>query len=279
MLMDKLFRKLPMFKGKERLARVLFSKSIQDKKDFWIKGKNDCEYLVPNLIENIGLEIFINGVYEQDTSDFIAGKLPENGVFLDLGANIGAITIPVSFRRKDVKIVCVEAAPWIYKYLQENLTHNKVDRVYAINKVLFYTDDETLNFYSPDEKFGKGSLSPVFTNKVVSVKTVKVDTLLKEIGLPRVDLIKIDVEGYEYHVFKGATGLLGRPDAPDILFEFVDWAEKQAKGVEIGDSQQILRDLGYQIHYFREGHVAEEVKGILKEGFFMLYASKKLRPR
>ena len=93
------------------------------------------------------------------------------------------------------------------------------------------------------------------------------------------DLIKIDVEGYEYHVFKGATGLLGRPDAPDILFEFVDWAEKQAKGVEIGDSQQILRDLGYQIHYFREGHVAEEVKGILKEGFFMLYASKKLRPR
>ena len=241
-----------------------------------MKGKYECSYFLPNLIENIGFEIYINGIFEQETSDYFINNLPANGVFLDLGANIGTVSIPLIKRRKDIKVVCVEAAPWVFKYLQKNLSQNNMGEAIAINKVLFYTDNEELNFYSPEEKFGKGSLSPVFTNKVVTVKTIKVDTLLKELGLPKVDIIKIDVEGYEYHVFKGATTLFSQSDAPDILFEFVDWAEEQAKGISIGDSQKILRDLGYKIFYFNpEGGPMKEVEGIIKKGFYMLFATKK----
>jgi FkbM family methyltransferase len=273
--MEELFRKLPLFKGKQKLARLVFKDKINNKKDLWIKGKFGCEYLLPNLIENIGFEIFINGIYEEETSDFIAKKLPPNGIFLDLGANIGAISIPLQKKRSDAKIVCVEAAPWIFKYLEQNLERNHAADVHAINKVLFYTDDEEINFYSPDEKFGKGSLSPVFTKKVVKVNTVKLDSLLESLEFQKADMVKIDVEGYEYHVFKGATALLGKPDAPDILFEFTDWTEEHAKGISIGASQQILREMGYRIFYFKEDGEMEEVKEILKKGFFMLYATKK----
>ena len=274
--MDALFRRLPIFKGKQRLARLLYSNSIANKKDFWVKGKQDCEYFLPNLIENIGFEIFINGIFEEETSDFFASALPANGVFLDLGANIGTISIPLIKKRQDIKIVCVEAAPWIFNYLQKNLARNDAQNVTAINKVLFYTDNEEVNFYSPSDKFGKGSLSPVFTDKLVKVKTVKIDSLIKDLGLGKVDIIKIDVEGYEYHVFKGAIELLGKADAPDILFEFVDWAEGNAKGIEVGGAQQILLDLGYRIYYFdnKLKHM-KELKGVIKEGFFMLFASKK----
>ena len=155
-------------------------RSITNKKNFWIKGKSRCEYLVPNVVENIGFEIFVNGIYEEDTSGFIIRNLPANAVFLDLGANIGAITIPVLSKRRDIKILCVEAAPWIYEYLKQNLARNKGDNVSAFNKALFYTDNEIVNFYSPDEKFGKGSMSPVFTDKVIPVSTGKLDTLLKD---------------------------------------------------------------------------------------------------
>lgn len=265
-----------MFKGKQRLARFLLNNSIANKKDFWVKGKQNCEYFIPNLVENIGFEIFINGVFEQETSDFFASRLPPGGVFLDLGANIGTITIPLIRKRKDVKVVCVEAAPWIFNYLQKNLARNEAQNVTAINKVLFYTDHEVVNFYSPGDKFGKGSLSPVFTDKLVKVETVKTDSLVRDLGLRKVDIIKIDVEGYEYHVFKGATELLGRADAPDILFEFVDWAEENAKGIEVGDAQQILLDMGYRIYYFNNKlKKMKELKSVIREGFFMLYASKK----
>ena len=91
--MNTIFRNLPIFSGKERLAKFVFKREIAEKKDFWISGKFGCEYLVPNIKENVGFEIFINGIYEQDTSDFIISRLPSNGVFLDLGANIGAITL------------------------------------------------------------------------------------------------------------------------------------------------------------------------------------------
>jgi FkbM family methyltransferase len=275
-LIERLFRKLPVFKGKQRLARLLLSNSIANKKNFWVKGKHDCEYLLPNIIENIGFEIFINGIFEEETSDFFAEGIPLNGVFLDLGANIGTVSIPLIEKRKDIKIVCVEAAPWIFSYLQKNLARNNAQNVIALNKVLFYSDDEEVNFYSPDDKFGKGSLSPVFTDKVVKVKTIKIDSLLKDLNIPMPDVIKIDVEGYEYHVFKGATELLNREDAPDILFEFADWAEENAKGVTVGAAQKILKDMGYRIYYFnRQRMQMKESVDILKKGFFMLFATKK----
>ncbi len=272
---DGIFRKLPLFRGKDRLAKMLLGAGITEKKNFLIRGKYGCAYMIPNVVENIGFELFINGIYEQATSDFITQQLPRNGVFLDLGANIGAISIPVYEKRKDLTMVCVEAAPWIFSYLEKNLALNQAGKIITVNKALYYTDEETLNFFSPDDKFGKGSLSPVFTDKRVEVKTVKVDSLLKQLKIDRVDMIKIDVEGYEYHAFKGATGLLGRPDAPDIIFEFVDWAEEAANGTPVGAAQELLKELGYSIYYFGKTGKMQEVPGILKKGFEMLLATKK----
>jgi len=91
-------------------------------------------------------------------------------------------------------------------------------------------------------------------------------------------MIKIDVEGYEYHVFKGAETLLSGHEAPDILFEFVDWAEDLAKDISIGDAQRLLKSCGYRIFYFSENKkVLDEVKGVLVTGSYMLYATKNLK--
>ncbi len=275
-MLDKVFRSLPIFKGKQRLARLLLSNSVSNKKDFWVKGKYNCEYFLPNLIEIIGFEVFINGIFEQEASDFFAKRLPPNGVFLDLGANIGTISIPLIKKRGDIKVVCVEAAPWIFGYLQKNLARNNMHNAVAINRVLFYSDDEEVNFYSPGDSFGKGSLSPVFTDKLVKVNTIKVDSLVKNLGLGKVDILKIDVEGYEYHVFKGAEEVLGKSDAPDILFEFLDWAEENAKGVSIGSAQQMLLDMGYRIYHFNSDvKKMKELDKIITKGFHMLFATKK----
>ena len=274
--MSFIFRKLPPFKGKLRLAKFLFTKNIKKAKDIWIKGKYGCVYLLPNLVENVSFEIYVNGIYEQGTSDFLSNRIPPGGVFLDLGANIGAISTPLSRRRKDIRIFCVEASPRIFDYLEKNLAGNGLTDIYKVNKALFYTDNDELDFFSPDEKFGKGSLSPVFTTDAQKVTTIKLDTLVGLLSLPKVDMIKIDVEGYEYHVFKGAETLLSGHEAPDILFEFVDWAEDLAKDISIGDAQRLLRSCGYRIFYFSENKkVLDEVKGVLVTGSYMLYATKK----
>ena len=273
--MDALLRKLPAFKGKGRMAKLFLGNSAMQKKDVLVKGKYGCEYLLPNLLENISFEIFINGIYEEVTSGYFARRLPHNGVFLDLGANIGTITIPLKKKRPDARIVCVEAAPWLFRYLEDNLARNKCTDVRAVNKALFEKDNEIMDFYSPDEKFGKGSLSPVYTKDGVKVTTITLDTLVKEMNLPKTDIVKIDVEGYEYHVFRGGAALLGGPEAPDVLFEFAGWAEELA-GLKMGSAQIVLKEYGYSLFEFSEKGDLIALDGVMSQGNAMLLATKKV---
>lgn len=271
--LDALFRKLPPFKGKERLARLLLAGAIKNKTDVEIAGRYGSTYLLPNIIENVGFDIFINGDYEPPIQDLIYRLLPKNGCFLDLGANIGSIIVPTAIRRPDVQAVGVEAAPWIFTYLSNNIERNKLSNVKVINRALFDEDDKELDFFSPHDKFGKGSLSPVFTSQGVKVKTIKVDTLLNNLGIEKVDLIKIDVEGFEYFVFKGAELLLKSAAAPLIIFEFVDWAEKQAMNLDPGAAQRLLVENGYILYEIR-GHSLKKMDGVLTSGSYNLLASR-----
>ena len=274
MFLNGLIRSLPDFKGKRRLVRFLTKAEIERSSDTVISGRFGCKYLLPNIKESVSFEIFCNGIYEADTNAFLYKLLPANGVFLDLGANIGSVTIPLLKRRPDLQCICVEAAPWIFDYLRKNRDINfSNESIELINKALLDRDNVVLPFYSPKEKFGKGSLSPVFTDVGIPVTSITVDSIVKEFKLSRVDTIKIDIEGFEYFAFKGAESLLSGPNAPDILFEFVDWAEKKA-GVETGQAQRFLLERGYTL-YIPDKDQLKKTEKVVTEGTEMLFASKK----
>ncbi len=273
-MISKIFRLFPPFKGKQRLARMLLRKTLDTATDVRVDGQYGCRYKVPNVKETIGFELLINGIYEKDTVDFIAGLLKANQVFLDVGANIGAISIPVSKKRNDVRTISLEAAPWIFKILEENVTENKLSNITIINRAIADANDKKVPFFSPQEKFGKGSLAPVFTSEGVEVDTITLDALASQAGLAKVGFIKIDVEGFEWHAFAGGSSLLKASDAPDILFEFVDWAEDLA-GLKPGAAQQSLLDYGYRIFVFEKNALGQEVTAPLTKGANMLFATKK----
>jgi FkbM family methyltransferase len=181
-MLVELLRKLPDFKGKRRLTKVLMHNTINNAEDVLVKGRFGCNYLLPNLKETVGYEIYINGVYEKEIFELLKEIIPLNGRILDLGANIGSVIIPVCAIRKDISAVAVEAAPWVYTYLKKNIELNNLDNIQTINKALFDSDDLELDFFSPKEKYGKGSLSPVFTDESIKVKTITVDTLIRELN-------------------------------------------------------------------------------------------------
>ena len=80
--------------------------------------------LCPSLNEPIAASLFSNGVYEPDTLAAILARLRPSGVFLDVGANIGAIALPIAATRPDVRVICVEAAPQVASVLRRNVTEN-----------------------------------------------------------------------------------------------------------------------------------------------------------
>lgn len=272
-MISAILRTLPAFKGKHRLARLLLKMVANNGDSLIIKGKHDCVYHLPNAKETIGFEILVNGIYEERTILFIREKIPQSKYLLDIGANIGAISIPLKKLRPDISIICLEAAPWVFDYLEKNITDNRMSDIVAVNKAIAAKADCEVEFFSPNEKFGKGSLAPVFTDSGVKVTTVTLDLLTEKIKPEDIGLIKIDVEGFESHAFRGGEKLLGHSESPDILFEFVDWAEA-ASGVTPGEAQGLLMSFGYKIFVIQGKSLSAPIDAPIRKGSQMLYASK-----
>ncbi len=105
-----------------------------------------------------------------------------------------------------------------------------------------------MRFYAPpDDHFGMGSLAPQFHVEPVEVEGVPLDTLLSDADLRRVDVLKIDVEGFERHVLEGAERLLRGTDPPLVVFEFTDWGEARVPGGAPGNAQRLLMDWGFSL--------------------------------
>jgi len=270
-----ILRSLGHFKGKERLSRLLLKPVIHKWKDIEVKGKWDCHYVLPNIIENVGFDIFTDAVFEEDSIEFILSKLPNGATWLDIGANIGSICIPVCKRRPDVRAIAIEASPRVFSYLEKNHRLNALPNLELVNRALADTDDREVSFFSPEGKFGKGSMSDVFTQQSETVLTRSVDRLLELHGNPSISFIKIDVEGYEKLVFRGAEKLLSGASAPDILFEFIDWAENAANGIQAGDAQDFLLAHGYRLYRFEHAGKLTPISQTQKKGYALMFATKK----
>ena len=236
---------LPSFRGKRRVGKFAVTLSGAGKrKDVSIETKAG-KFLLPNLIEMISLDLFINGFYEKGLVNFLKDRIPPNGVFVDVGANIGSISIPLSRMRPDINIVAIEASPWIYSFLKENINLNRLSNISAYNFAVFSESGKAMPMYAPKDLFGKGSLKSTFTSDSEMVETITLDDIKMRLKLAAIDFIKVDVEGFEASVFKGMSQI-AIADKPKIVFEFSEWAEIAA-GFSAREAQSIILSNGYVI--------------------------------
>jgi Met-10+ like-protein len=109
--------------GKTRLGRILLH-PFRFQTQAVLKDRTKCTYILPSYAEPIAQHLFTFGAYERDTQNAILKFLPERGVFIDVGANIGAPSIPIARARPHASIICIEADPRIHSILNENITRN-----------------------------------------------------------------------------------------------------------------------------------------------------------
>ena len=93
---------IPDIRGKRRICNFIISNIIPLKLHTpkIIKGKYSIIYHLPNLQDSISLELFYYGIYEKEYFDLLCQYLPMNAYFLDIGANIGSISIPLAKKEK-----------------------------------------------------------------------------------------------------------------------------------------------------------------------------------
>lgn len=173
---------------------------------------------------------------------------PEDGVVIDLGANIGAVFCSASVVAPKGTIYAYEASKKIYGYADKALKTNKIKNVELYN-IALSEKKGTLKFYE-DPNFLAGSRVANANNKATStVKAMPLDDLVKDLGIKKIDILKIDVEGHEEEVLKGAQQTL-KKYKPMCLIEFNSYAMITFKRQLPQDFMEILKKLFPRIYVF-----------------------------
>ena len=138
-----------------------------------------------------------------ETENFIWNYLKKNDIFIDIGANIGTTTLEASKKIGiNGKIFSFEPTPKIFKFLQGNILLNKCKNVELFN---FALGSKSTHIYFSDI-YADESNCVQQNNIGIKVKMKTLDEIIpNEINI---NLIKIDVVGYEKFVFIGATKIL-----------------------------------------------------------------------
>ncbi len=240
-----LYRSLPWFKGKMRLGKMMFNAGINHAAPVFFKAHDGIFYNLPNTKENLGLELLINGVYEQDIVQFLKKKIPDGAVYFDIGANIGSLGLPIVKAKPGIRYYGFEASPLVFQYLQKNFIDNNIAHYELYNKLVHKDDAQSMKFYQSD-LYGKSSLAPTYSQDYVMVNSLSIDRFCAQENITSIDWMKVDVQGFELYVFEGMKELLNQKKIKNILFEFEPWAEEQAK-VSIGAAKEYIESRGYAL--------------------------------
>jgi FkbM family methyltransferase len=157
----------------------------------------------------------------------------DGDIVVDVGAHIGRYTI-ISSRRvgQNGKVIAIEADPDNFEMLNRNIKLNKLTNVIPLNYAV-YSKETKLKLYLPVEESGFTIYNTIMVNrakpeeKSIEVNANTLDNLLlqrqkqKQNGISHenINWIKIDVEGAEFEVLKGATSILSKSKDIALLIE------------------------------------------------------------
>lgn len=184
---------------------------------------------LPKGTGNVGKTIRKGRFYEKKFLEYIA-KQNIDGVYVDVGANIGNHSVYFGIFSRAQKIISFEPHPIVFEVLKKNIENNKLNSKVDIYNVAL------------GEKSGKCSIAVEPTDEIGGARVVpgnnvdqwKLDRFVEE----KIAVIKMDVEGYEKFVVKGAKQVL-KKHKPELFVELT--SKKQYLEV-----YNLIKEFGYQ---------------------------------
>ena len=198
------------------------------------------------------------GVYEKAETHFFESACRGGMTFLDVGANIGYYTaLAARAVGPNGKVVALEPDPESYSYLEKTIDANSAGNVKSFRVAASNAPANLPLFISKDNRGDNRLYASADKRSQVEVEARPIDELLTENNISTVDLIKIDVQGYEPKVIAGLSKTIARSPNLTILTEF--WP----KGItEAGGEAKMflddLRKLGLTLYELRsDGNLSE----------------------
>lgn len=196
--------------------------------------------------------LFFNS-YEKAIGDLSRSLVHPGDVCIDVGANIGAITLKLAFAAGPAgKIFAVEPHPDMLERLRANVELNGLSNVTIVPFALSDAPG-TASLYAAESDFfhqGRSSLksSSGLTNQI-KIKKITGRMLEEKITHRPVRFLKIDVEGHDLIVLKELADMI-KSDRPHLIFEYSKerWLEHNSR---IEEALELLSELKYRSYYVK----------------------------
>ena len=217
----------------------------------------------------LGSHIFVRaceeGVYERDVTDLILTLVEPETTYFDVGANIGLLSVPVLTLCPTVRVLSIEPSPDTLSFLHRTQLTARRSKDWTIigaavgakaGEADFWSSGGAMGAFDGLRDTGRGG-----QKHVVRVPVRTLDDIWREKGCPPVSIMKIDIEGGEYHALQGGRELIS--NARPILI--IEWTERNlaAYGIKSEELLHLCAELRY-VAYAYPSLILIEVQAILK---------------
>ncbi len=217
----------------------------------WVEIEPNITMLIDPYDKVTG-SIFMDGDWEKPVRGWLFQHLPPDGTFVDIGAHVGWYSLKAAkVLGPNGRVIAIEPNPETLVKLRANITASKRDGMILVAPVACSDSESRLKFYASSRvNTGESSLSaknaslegPVTSYEV---QARRLDDILSDAGVRRVDAIKLDVEGAELFVLKGGAATLNR-FKPVIVVELID-RQLNAMGTSVKEVNEFMQANGYQV--------------------------------
>lgn len=158
-------------------------------------------------------------------------------VVIDIGANVGSVSIMLAKKYPFLKIYSYEAHPINFQNLQKNIKENNISNIKAFNNAVFSEDNYFIDISLNVDNTGASNsfIDPkeypdLYEKEYSSVQvpTISLDTIIRENNIQNIKLLKMDCEGAEFDIFSNSK-LINQVSLENVGIEIHLFMERLGK--------------------------------------------------
>jgi len=196
------------------------------------------------------------GVYENAEVALVLSLCKPGNVFVDVGANVGLYTALAGLAvGPSGKVFAFEPEPESFSFLQKTVAENKLLNTKIVQSAASNTNGEHRLYTSSGNRGDHRLYNNADADGSVGVKTLRLDDFLRSEGISKVDILKIDVQGFEGFVIEGMAETIRNSSNISIVMEF--WPlGLRSTGTDPSKLLVCLENMGLKIHEIhRAGYI------------------------
>lgn len=205
--------------------------SVRNRTEFTVHG---AKFAYGESDVGIAEFVMTNGDYEEETRKVVMQLLKPGDVFFDLGANIGYFTVLAAKRvGPGGRVIAFEPTPSTRSFLTRNVVGNGVAAIVAVEAYAI-SDRRGTAYFEVGNQSECNSISNESRAAVrtIEVKTIGIDEYCVEKSVPRVHMVKMDIEGQELKAIRSMAETNRRNPELKIIFEYnADVVRRSGEGV------------------------------------------------